>query len=143
MADTARAHKIADRIKTLTAANLDSIIKDPDLGFVTVTDVRVTGDLQHASLFYTVFGDQAQRNRTASLLEAGIEPRREGGVPALRADPRVHLAHRSDDPGLDSLDRSLDHMSGGRKVGLSRTETNDRFACGLQGLGTGIDRKGR
>lgn len=70
MADTARAHKIADRIKTLTAENLGSIIKDPDLGFVTVTDVRVTGDLQHASLFYTVFGDEGQRNRTASLLEA-------------------------------------------------------------------------
>jgi len=69
VADTARAQKIADRIKTLTAANLDAIVKDPDLGFVTVTDVRVTGDLQHASLFYTVFGDAAQRATTAHLLE--------------------------------------------------------------------------
>lgn len=70
MADEARARKVADRIKTLTAANLDAIVKDPDLGFVTVTDVRVTGDLQHASLFYTVFGDELQRTRTATLLEA-------------------------------------------------------------------------
>ena len=69
MADTARAQKIADRIKTVTAENLDAIVKDPDLGFVTVTDVRVTGDLQHASLFYTVFGDEAQRATTARLLE--------------------------------------------------------------------------
>jgi ribosome-binding factor A len=69
VADTARAQKIADRIKTLTAANLDAIVKDPDLGFVTVTDVRVTGDLQHASLFYTVFGDAQQRATTAHLLE--------------------------------------------------------------------------
>ena len=69
MADTARAHKIADRIKTLTAENLESIVKDPDLGFVTITDVRVTGDLQHASLFYTVFGDAGQRAQTARLLE--------------------------------------------------------------------------
>ncbi|WP_030528042.1 30S ribosome-binding factor RbfA [Phycicoccus jejuensis] len=69
MADEARARKVADRIKTLTAANLESIVKDPDLGFVTVTDVRVTGDLQHASLFYTVFGDEAQRETTARLLE--------------------------------------------------------------------------
>lgn len=69
MADTARAQKIADRIKTVTAANLGSIVKDPDLGFVTLTDVRVTGDLQHASLFYTVFGDDAQRATTARLLE--------------------------------------------------------------------------
>ncbi len=69
MADTARAQKIADRIKTLTAENLESIVKDPDLGFVTITDVRVTGDLQHASLFYTVFGDAGQRAQTARLLE--------------------------------------------------------------------------
>lgn len=70
MADEARARKVADRIKTLTAANLESIVKDPDLGFVTVTDVRVTGDLQHASLFYTVFGDEQQRETTARLLES-------------------------------------------------------------------------
>jgi ribosome-binding factor A len=69
VADTARAQKVADRIKTLTAANLTSIVKDPDLGFVTVTDVRVTGDLQHASLFYTVFGDERQRAVTAKILE--------------------------------------------------------------------------
>lgn len=70
MADEARARRVADRIKTVTAANLESIVKDPDLGFVTVTDVRVTGDLQHASLFYTVFGDEDQRATTARLLEA-------------------------------------------------------------------------
>jgi ribosome-binding factor A len=70
VADAARARKVADRIKTLIAAGLDPIIKDPDLGFVTITDVRVTNDLQHASVFYTVFGDEAQRAKTAYLLEA-------------------------------------------------------------------------
>ena len=69
MADAARARKVADRIKVVIAANLESLVKDPDLGFVTVTDVRVTGDLQHASVFYTVFGDELQRTRTAGLLE--------------------------------------------------------------------------
>ena len=69
MADAGRARKIADRIKTLVAANVESIVKDPDLGFVTITDVRVTNDLQHASVFYTVFGDEVQREKTAALLE--------------------------------------------------------------------------
>lgn len=69
MADAGRARKIADRIKTLIAANVVSIVKDPDLGFITITDVRVTGDLQHASVFYTVFGDEIQRDKTAALLE--------------------------------------------------------------------------
>ena len=58
MADAARARKIADRIKEVVAANLGSLVKDPDLGFVTITDVKVTGDLQHATIYYTVYGDQ-------------------------------------------------------------------------------------
>ncbi|MGE9809629.1 MULTISPECIES: 30S ribosome-binding factor RbfA [unclassified Janibacter] len=70
MADPARARKIADRIKEVIAANLTQVIKDPDLGFVTITDVRVTGDLQHASVFYTVFGDEAQHAKSAEVLEA-------------------------------------------------------------------------
>ena len=66
MADPARAMKVADRIKTVVAENLAIVIKDPDLGFVTITDVRVTGDLQNASIFYTVFGDERQQTRTAA-----------------------------------------------------------------------------
>src|SRR5699024_5480857 len=43
-------------------------IKDPRLGFVTVTDVRVTGDLQHATIFYTVLGQEEDREATAAAL---------------------------------------------------------------------------
>ncbi|HRC41817.1 30S ribosome-binding factor RbfA [Nostocoides sp.] len=70
MADSGRARKVAERIKDTIAENLDAVVKDPDLGFVTITDVRVTGDVQHASVFYTVFGDADQRARTAKLLSA-------------------------------------------------------------------------
>ena len=70
MVDTGRARKVAERIKDVIAENLSSVIKDPDLGFVTITDVRVTGDLQHASVFYTVFGDEHQAAHTARLLTA-------------------------------------------------------------------------
>ena len=64
-----RVRKIADRIQVIVAEMLERRIKDPRLGFVTITDVRVTGDLQHASIFYTVFGDAGQRAQTARLLE--------------------------------------------------------------------------
>lgn len=70
MADAARARKVADRIKEVVAANLTSLIKDPDLGFVTITDVRVTNDLQHSQIYYTVFGDEGQHAKTAELLAA-------------------------------------------------------------------------
>lgn len=69
MADTARARKVADRIKTLVAEYLEFRLKDERLGFVTVTDVRVTGDLQQASIFYTVFGDDEAREGTAATLK--------------------------------------------------------------------------
>ena len=54
MADEARVRKVQDRIQETVASLLGRRIKDPRLGFVTITDVRVTGDLQHASIFYTV-----------------------------------------------------------------------------------------
>ena len=72
MADPGRARKIADRIKVVVAANLEQLVKDPDLGFVTITDVRVTNDLQHASVFYTVYGDEVQRAATAQLLDRNL-----------------------------------------------------------------------
>ncbi len=68
MADPARARKLADRIKVVVAETLERRIKDPRLGFVTITAARVTGDLQHATVFYTVFGDQSEKQDTAQAL---------------------------------------------------------------------------
>lgn len=65
-----RSHKVADRIKVVVAQQLETRIKDPRLGFVTITDARVTGDLQHASIFYTVFGGEDERDATAAALES-------------------------------------------------------------------------
>ena len=57
MADPARARKLAVRIRQIVSAAIESQIKDPRLGMVTVTDARVTGDLREATVFYTVYGD--------------------------------------------------------------------------------------
>lgn len=69
MADPARARKVADRIKVLTAEALRERVKDERLGMVTITDVRVTGDLQQSTIFYTVLGDEEERARNAEALE--------------------------------------------------------------------------
>ena len=63
-----RARRLADRIQVIVAEMLERRIKDPRLGFVTVTDVRVTGDLREATVFYTVMGDQTAREDTAAAL---------------------------------------------------------------------------
>ena len=70
MVDAARARKLADRIKVVVAETLELRVKDPRLGFITITDVRMTGDLQQATVFYTVFGDEAEQAGTAAALES-------------------------------------------------------------------------
>ena len=94
MADPARARKVADRIKVIVAEYLEFRLKDERLGFVTITDCRVTGDLQHASVFYTVFGCDEERQASADVLEAnkGRHPLRRGQGHRHPADAvaRVH-----------------------------------------------------
>ncbi|HEX4727784.1 MAG TPA: 30S ribosome-binding factor RbfA [Jatrophihabitans sp.] len=70
MSDSPRSRRLAGRIKQIVASYIESQLKDPRLGMVTVTDVRVTGDLHDATVFYTVFGDDAERADTALALEA-------------------------------------------------------------------------
>ena len=65
-----RVRKIADRIQVIVAEMLERRIKDPRLGFLTITDVRLTGDSQQATVFYTVLGDDAALAGTAAALES-------------------------------------------------------------------------
>lgn len=53
-----RANRVAERIHEIVASLVTNRLKDPRLELVTVTDVRVTGDLQHATVFYTAYGDE-------------------------------------------------------------------------------------
>jgi ribosome-binding factor A len=64
----ARVNQLADRIRVIVAGMLERRVKDPRLGFVTVTDVRLTGDLRDATVFYTVFGGDQDRAGTAAAL---------------------------------------------------------------------------
>ncbi|HEY6742101.1 MAG TPA: 30S ribosome-binding factor RbfA [Lapillicoccus sp.] len=93
MADPARARKIADRTKVVVAEYLEHRVKDERLGFVTITDVRVTGDLQHATVFYTAYGSDEQRTATAEALEsAGGRIRSAvGGALGIRLTPSLEF----------------------------------------------------
>ena len=62
--------KVAEQIKVIVAELLERRIKDPRLGFVTLTDVRITGDGREATLFYTVMGDEQAHVDTAAALES-------------------------------------------------------------------------
>ena len=61
---------MADLIRQVLAERLQKGLRDPRMGYVTITDVSVTGDLQHASVFYTVLGDDKERADTQRALAA-------------------------------------------------------------------------
>lgn len=65
-----RARKMAERIKEIVARRLDKGLRDDRLGFVTITDVRVTGDLQHATVFFTVYGTDEERQNSWDALKS-------------------------------------------------------------------------
>lgn len=93
MTDHPRARKIAERIQQVVAQMLDTRIKDPRLGFVTITEVRVTGDLQHATVFYTVLGDEEQRVASAAALASatGIIRSEVGKQTGIRLTPTLEF----------------------------------------------------
>ncbi|MDP9832152.1 30S ribosome-binding factor RbfA [Trueperella abortisuis] len=97
MANT-RVDRVADQIHQIVARLIDTKLKDPRLGMVTVTDVRVTGDLQHASVFYTVMGSEEERRQSARALESakGMIRSAVGKQLGLRLTPTIEFI-------LDSL----------------------------------------
>jgi ribosome-binding factor A len=70
--DPARAQKLGGRIAQIVAEMLERRIKDPRLGFVTVTAARLTNDLREATVFYTVYGSAEERAGTAAALASAV-----------------------------------------------------------------------
>ncbi len=66
----ARVRRLADRVRVIVAETLETRVKDPRLGFVTITDARVTNDLREATVFYTVLGSEQERADTATALDS-------------------------------------------------------------------------
>jgi ribosome-binding factor A len=88
-----RVLKLADQIKVIVAEMLQRRIKDPRLGFVTITDVRLTGDSQDATVFYTVLGsEEEQASTTAALRSAtGLIRSEVGKQLGLRLTPTLRF----------------------------------------------------
>jgi len=120
-----RQARLADRIRVLIAERLEKGLRDPRLGFVTITDVRVTGDLQHASVFYTVYGSDQERADTAAALTAatGMLRSEVGRQLAVRLTPTLEFIH-------DALPENAGHIED-----LLR-EARDRDAA-VAGLASG------
>lgn len=104
-----RVRKIADRIQVIVAEMLERRIKDPRLGFVTITDVRLTGDSQNATIFYTVLGEDADQASTAAALESakGLLRSEVGKQLGMRHVPTLSFEYDGIPEGARHLDEVL------------------------------------
>jgi ribosome-binding factor A len=86
-----RPQRVAEQVRQVVTAFLQEEARDPRIGFVTVTGVDITGDLQRAVINFTVHGDEAVRAQTLEGLEAAAVAvrRRIGEALRLRIVPEV------------------------------------------------------
>jgi ribosome-binding factor A len=105
MTDTGRAGRLADRIAQIVAEMLERRVKDPRLGFVTVTDARLTGDLREATVYYTVYGSAEEQAGTAAALKSatGLIRSEVGRQTGLRHTPSLSFVQ-------DTLPDGARHM---------------------------------
>ncbi len=96
-----RVSRVGEQIKKELSQIIQQEIKDPRIGFVTVTAVEMSGDLQLAKVFVSVFGSQSEKEETLSALEKakGFIRSEVARRVQLRHVPEIHF----------SVDQSLDH----------------------------------
>ncbi|MDR7417581.1 MAG: 30S ribosome-binding factor RbfA [Armatimonadota bacterium] len=105
-----RAERLAEVIKTEASDIILRDLKDPRIGFASITEVVVSGDLRHAKIFVSVLGDAEAKRRTME----GLEHAR-GHV---RSELGARLQIRSVPEILFRLDDSIER--GERVVSLMR-----------------------
>jgi ribosome-binding factor A len=93
MVDVARARKLAVRIREIVASTIEMQVKDPRLGMVTITDAKVTPDLREATVFYTVYGTDEERQSSAMALESakGVLRSQVGRQTGVRYTPSLQF----------------------------------------------------
>ena len=125
-----RQARLADRIRVILAERLERGLRDPRLGFVTITDVKVTGDLQHASVFFTVLGDAEARAASAEALKSatGMLRSEVGKQLNVRLTPSLEFIP-------DAIPENADHIAALLREARERDEAVAGLAASAQYAG--------
>ena len=125
----ANTRRLAERISQIVAEMLERRIKDPRLGFVTVTEARLTNDLREATVFYTVYGTPEEQAETAVALRSatGVIRSEVGRLLGLRHTPSIEFVA---DALPDSARRIDDLVAAARQADaeLARTREGAEWA---------------
>jgi len=109
MVDVARARRLGERIQEIVAETLEMKVKDPRLGFITVTATRLTPDLREATVFYTVFGTEEEAAETALALESakGLVRSEVGKRTGIKFTPSVEFIRDALPDNVRTIDELL------------------------------------
>jgi ribosome-binding factor A len=112
MAQGSRPERVADQIRGELGQMLARDVHDPGLGFVTITRVQVSADLQQARVFYTALGDEkTRRNSERALLRAAPFLRRQIGARLrLKRVPELQFLYDQSIAGQDRIEQLLNEI---------------------------------
>jgi ribosome-binding factor A len=115
MAQGSRTARVADQIRSEIASMLARDVHDPGIGFVTITRVAVSADLQHARISYTALGDEKDRRNTSRALgrAAPFLRRQIGSRLRLKRVPELEFAYDESIAGQDRIEQLLNEIRAG------------------------------
>jgi ribosome-binding factor A len=106
---SSRPERIGDQIRVEITGMLSRQVHDPGIGFLTVTRVEVSADLQHARVYYTALGDEKARRESARALEraSSFLRRQLAGRLRLRRAPELQFFYDESIEKHDRIERIL------------------------------------
>lgn len=113
MAQGSRPERIADQIRGELGQMLTRDVHDPGIGFVTVTRVQVSADIQQARVYYTALGDEKARRDSARALDRALPflRRQLGARLRLKRVPELAFSYDDSIAGQDRIERILNELN--------------------------------
>jgi ribosome-binding factor A len=128
MSQGSRPDRVADQLRSELGLLLTREVHDPGIGFVTITRVQVSPDLQQARVFYTVLGDDKARKSSARALERAIPflRRQIGARLRLKRTPELKWLYDESVAGQDRIEQLLNEIrENSRPVDVDNADADD------------------
>ena len=126
MSQGSRPDRVADQIRAEISQVLARDVRDPGVGFVTLTRVQISPDLQVARVYYTSLGDEAARKNTRRALEraAPFLRRQIGSRLRLKRTPELTFVHDESIAGQDRIEQILTDIRAAEPAGGPGLQTH-------------------
>ena len=104
-----RKERVQDFLREEISMIVQQEIKDPGLGFITIIDVRMTEDLKYAKVYYSVFGSDEEKERTAQALKRARSYIRHlvGERVRMKYTPEINFVYDTDQERVARIDEIL------------------------------------